>query len=381
MFDAELFGKAMGEQIKSAVAPLHARIASLENELAVRKDQPSLDDVVAKHIATLPAPKDGLDAPPITAEQLSKSVAEYMAANPPAAGKDGTDAEPVSADDIAKAVSAYLELNPPAKGDSGKDAEPVTPEQIAEHVHAYMTENPPKDGKDGTDAEPVSVPDIVAELMDAPGIKGIVNLLVAEGIETHFKANPVKDGKDAPPVAADEIAAIVAKHLVENPPPKGEAGNDGVGIAGAMIDRQGELIVTTTKGEAIRLGAVVGKDGIAGRDGFGFDDLDAAYDGERTVTLKYLRDGNTKSFEWKLPIVIYRGYWREGMAVEKGDSMTHARNLWIALRDTKAKPARENTDDWILAVPKGMDGAPGERGAPYIPPGPVSLKKDGNPDA
>ncbi|MFH7611410.1 hypothetical protein RA272_28320, partial [Pseudomonas syringae pv. tagetis] len=63
-------------------------------------------------------------------------------------------------------------------------------------------------------------------------------------VKAAVDALPVpKDGRDADPVTEQQLAAAVAKHLTENPPP---AGADGVGLAGAMIDRAGELVITTT---------------------------------------------------------------------------------------------------------------------------------------
>lgn len=64
--------------------------------------------------------------------------------------------------------------------------------------------------------------------------------------------------------------------------------------------------------------------------------------------------------EFNLPVVLYRGIFKEGDAYEAGDSVTWGGSTWIALQDTKSKP--DSVDGtWRLAVKKG---APGKDGGP-----------------
>lgn len=88
------------------------------------------------------------------------------------------------------------------------------------------------------------------------------------------------------------IGTEVAKAVSAIPPPEaGIAGKDGLGLAGAMIDRDGELVVTLSNGVLQRLGPVVGKDGAPGRDGKnGVDGKDGA-PGRDGVDGKDGRDG------------------------------------------------------------------------------------------
>jgi hypothetical protein len=140
----------------------------------------------------------------------------------------------------------------------------------------------------------------------------------------------------------------------------GEPGKDGVGLAGAIIDRAGELVVTLTNGETRNLGPVVGKDGEPGKpgaDGFGFDDLEASYDGEKTVTLTFTKGERVKEFAFTLPVVIDRGIYAEGKEYKAGDGATWAGSFWIAQKDTSSKPG--DGGDWRLAVKKGRDGRDG----------------------
>lgn len=257
---------------------------------------------------------------------LIKRIDE-LEAREPLKGEPGTsvtvdDVAPLIAAEVAKAVAAI-----PAP----KDGESVTVEDvaplIAEQVKAAVEAIPkPKDGRDGKDAEPVEI--------------------------------TLEDITDAVLRAPEAIEAAVSKHLTANPPP---AGADGVGLAGAFIDRSGDLVITTTSGETKNLGRVVG------RDGADFSGFDIDYDGERTITIKGRGGDITK----RVPVPLDRGYWREGMVCEKADIVTEGGNAWIALRDTKAKPCLENKDDWRLFARKGRDGKDGRNGVDKTAPAKV----------
>jgi len=229
-------------------------------------------------------------------------------------------------------------------------------------------------GEPGRDAGPVDVDAIaaaVAEMVTAgllggDGLKALIDLQVADSIAAHFDANPIQHGqhgRDGEKGAHGERGE------------KGDAGADGVGLASAMIDREGNLIVTKTNGDAVPLGCVVGKDGQHGKDGahgLGFDDLDVEYDGERTFTLKWQRGDVVKTKIFHVPTVIDRGYWSEGTKAQAGDAMTHNGTLWIATKDTDAKPCLES-DAWRIGARKGRDGIQGPPGKAYEPPQPVKL--------
>ena len=225
-------------------------------------------------------------------------------------------------------------------------------------------------GEPGRDAEPLDADAIAASatavLLNADGLKTLIDLHVAEAVAEYFEAHPVQHGKDGQPGQKGDPG---------DRGEKGIDGADGVGIAGAMINRDAQLVITTTKGEQINLGAVVGKDGDPGRDGadgLGFDDADISYDGERGFTITWQQGERRKEKTFHVPTVIDRGYWREGTEAKAGDAMTHDGTLWIALRDTKAKPARES-EDWRIGARKGRDGLQGPPGKAYSPPEPVKL--------
>lgn len=258
-------------------------------------------------------------------------------------------------------------------GIDGKDGASVTIEDVAPMIDAAVKAAvdsipKPKDGEkglDGKDAEPIEISAVVAELLAGDEMRTMSELHAAEAVARHFEANPVRhgiDGKDGQSIKGDPGK--------DGESIKGDPGESGVGLAGAMIDRDGQLVITTTKGETIKLGIVVGKDGERGKDGADFSDASIDYDGERGLIVRS-RDGT--EVVRHLPIPIDRGYWREGMSAKKADLLTHGGNVWIALKETSAKPCIENADDWRLFVRKGRDGADGKNGRDLGPPLPVKL--------
>jgi len=104
-----------------------------------------------------------------------------------------------------------------------------------------------------------------------------------------------------------------------------------------------------------------GRDGENGKDGLGFDDLTVEHDGERAFTFKFSRGAETKEFTFTAPLVIDRGFWRDGLALENGDGVTFGGSYWIAQKSTATKPDTTNPD-YRLAVKKGRDGKDGDKG-------------------
>lgn len=275
------------------------------------------------------------------------------------------------------------QLIPGKDGEPGKDGASVSIADVAplieESVRKAVEAIPkPKDGdpgKDGVDAEPIAIDDVVRELISSEECRTLAKLSAAEAVVEYLREHPVKDGapgkdgRDGDSVTDEQVERAVASHLRANPPQKGDDGADGIGMAGAMIDREGCLILTTTKGATVNLGRVVGKDGDPGKDGADFSDASIDFDGERTFTIR----GRGGDIVKRSPIPLDKGYWREGMECEKSDIVTHNGNAWLALRDTKAKPCLENRDDWRLFARKGRDGRDGTNGRDAGPPPPVKL--------
>lgn len=104
-----------------------------------------------------------------------------------------------------------------------------------------------------------------------------------------------------------------------------------------------------------------GKDGLHGKDGFGFDDLQFEFDGERTVTLKFINGERVKSVDLRMPMVVDCGVFKEGQQYQAGDGVTWGGSYWIAQKSTDAKPDSKDSG-FRLAVKKGRDGRDGRDG-------------------
>jgi len=205
-------------------------------------------------------------------------------------------------------------------------------------------------GEKGDPGEPgksITVDD-VAPSIEAAVAKAVAAIKVPKG-DRGEKGDTGEPGKS---VTIDDVASLIesaiAKAVAAIPAPK-----DGVGLAGAIIDRRGALVLTLSDGRACDLGPVVGKDG---DPGLGFDDLDVVYDGARCITLRLLKGERIKEFSFQMPIVIDRGVWiprDEGYA--KGDGCSWGGSFWIAQRDTAAKPDTADSG-WRLAVKRGQNG-------------------------
>lgn len=223
--------------------------------------------------------------------------------------------------------------------------------------------------RDGKDADLGEIRQIIADEVQGlktalDGIKAPelpdIGAMVAEEVGRAVSGLPVpQDGKS---VTVEEVAPIIAseveKQIKQIPAPKdGQDGKDGVGLAGAIIDRSGELVVTLTNGETRNLGPVVGKDGDPGkdgRDGFGFEDIDLL-DTDEGVILRFIRGGDVKDF--RLPIIVDRGVYKEGQTYRPGDGVTWGGSFWICQEETTDKP--DSGKGFRLAVKKGRDGRDG----------------------
>lgn len=229
----------------------------------------------------------------------------------------------------------------------------------------------PQDGRDGKDADPNEIINaVVRTLADWP------------------KPSNGRDGVDGRSVDPDDLVPLIAQEVTKAlerwPQPK-----DGVGLAGALIDRDGQLTVTLTDGTVRTLGLVVGRDpdpaaikayldeALAalpkpqdGRDAI-VGQLRATYDGERTLSLLWPDGATVEGGRVTLPVPIYRGVYAAGQAYQQGDTVTYGGSVWIARTATSEKPGDAGTA-WQLAVKTGREGKPGRDGIP----GPMGLKGD-----
>jgi len=137
--------------------------------------------------------------------------------------------------------------------------------------------------------------------------------------------------------------------------PQGETGargRDGVGIAGAAITREGELMLTLSDGVVLTPGRV------DGRDGLSIEDLSLQYDGERTVTFVFARGEKRTDIPIVFPLMLYRGVFEPGRAYVRGDTVTLNGSLYHCnVPTTEARPG--DGADWTLSVKHGRDGRNG----------------------
>ncbi|RCW73814.1 hypothetical protein [Pseudorhodoferax soli] len=298
MFDPELFGQAMGEEIRKAVAPLLSEISELKTQLAQRPDFTALvAQEVAKAVAAVPVPADGKDC---DMEVVQTMVTAAVKALP--VPKDGND------------------------GENGRDGRSVTIEDLQPLI--------------------------------ASAVKSVRDES-ADAVAAAIKALPVpKDGE--PGLKGDP----------------GEKGADGIGLAGAMIDRDGALLVTLTNGTVKSLGPVVGKDGkdgTDGADGMSLDAFDLTYLEEtHEVAIKAACAGRTKEVRFPAGGLRPGSYWREGTKAKACEAWVHDGSLWIATKDTSGKPQAQS-EDWIIAARKGRDGESIVKTIQAGPPAPIKL--------
>ena len=226
---------------------------------------------------------------------------------PGPAGKDADHAA-IAALLVPEVEKAVASLPRPEKGDSGDPGEP---------------------GPAGKDAD---VDALRAEVLN--GLRDEANVQLKAMVEATRK----------------EVLASIP------PPEKGEKGHDGVGLAGAIIDRSGHLVVTMTNGTAQSLGLVVGKDGDDGAPGLGFDDMEVLYDGRRSFTFRFMKGEKAKEFMFNAPIPLDAGFYKAGEKYEKADLVQFGGSMWIAQEDTTDKPGEGKA--WRLSSKRGRDGNP-----------------------
>lgn len=353
-FDGKAFGADIVAIVKGhmerSIAPLNARLDAME-----------------KAIADLPVPKDGKDADVDEVAALAaaallpdimevRGMVEALPASvelpdfPAVLSQAMADSEGRILMQCNAMVDKRVELEVAAlpAAENGKDADP---EQVAslvkEHAERILAGwERPQDGKDG-----------------APGEKGADG---RDGVD----GQPGKDGADGRE-GKDGAAGL--------------NGKDGIDAMDVMVDREGELVFTMSDGRMKNVGLVMGRDGEPGKDGvngtdghpgingkdgldgIGFDDLDLV-ETDAGLMLRCVRGDNVK--EWRLPVVIDRGVFKEGTAYAKGAGVTWAGSFWIAQDETADKP--DSGKGWRLAVKRGRDGKD-SGSSPPKKPGPVKV--------
>lgn len=388
-----------------------------------------VNEKVEKAVSALPVPENGKDAEPVDLDEVASRAVKLLPVP-----ENGRDADPeaikaavldVVAEILPGEVSAAVEkIEKPA---DGKDVDPAHVEMLVRLVVGEEVGkiDRPKDGRDGVDGKSVTLDDVaplieeaVSKIVVPEGPQGLpgeagksvsiedVKPLLEEMVAALPKA---ENGKDADPaevaaliledvaklipvpengksVTIDDVIPVIEdvieKKVSALPRPKdgidGRDGKDGIGLAGALLGRSGDLVLTLSDGTANSLGVIVGKDGepgLPGRDGvdgLGFDDLEVIHDGERSFTFRYQRGEVVKEQVFTVPAVLDRGVFKEAreQPYEKGDGVTFGGSFWIAQKDAPEGKPQDGSKDWRLSVKRGRDGKDGV--VKMIPPqGPV----------
>lgn len=309
----------------------------------------AVDDAVKKAVDELPKPKDGKDA---DVELIKSMVDEAVAAIPE---PETPDINAMVSEAVTKAIA---ELPKPEK----PDFEGLVKVAVDDAVKKAVAELPnPKDGKDAdVDLIKSMVDEAVSKLPEPEPLPDI-NAMVLESVKAAVDAIPAP--QDGHSVSIDDVAPMIKseieKRVSELPrPADGKQGESGVGLAGALVDRNGNLVVTLSNGETKELGRITGHDGNPGVDGLGFEDMtEHLEDDGRTIVRRYMRGEQVKEFRHSIPHMIYRGVYKSGDSYAKGDMVTFGGSLWHCDADTTDKP--DGGESWTLAAKRGRDGKDG----------------------
>jgi hypothetical protein len=192
-----------------------------------------------------------------------------------------------------------------------------------------------------------------------------INKLVAGLVDEKFAEFPVPSPVKAlePDMAHIErtISSLVKATFDALPAPEpGKPGEKGAGLAGALIDRDGCLVITLSSGEMINLGKVVGKDGEDGKNAepIGLEDINMELmEDDRTLRISVSKGDYEYAFQVPFPVVLDRGVWQDKRAYDEGDGVTWGGSFWIAQRAIEAgvKPDAPESG-FRLAVKRGRDG-------------------------
>ena len=185
------------------------------------------------------------------------------------------------------------------------------------------------DGMHGKDADPIDTDFVLASVMDE--------------VSTWLEAHKPENGKDGAPGKDGERGMTGPEGLPGRDGRDGGPGRDGKdGSPGSN-----------------------GLDGAPGKDGISLKHV-VSYEDDRIFGLDLVgEDGSIVENRWSKGTMAgaWQGIWKEGPFL-KGDSVTYAGSLFLALKDTDGKP--EISPDWKMFVKRGRDGKDGKPGTPGV---------------
>lgn len=218
--------------------------------------------------------------------------------------------------------------------------------------------------------EPPQLPDIVAmvsaavaELPPAESGKSVTTEDVKPMLEQMVKAAvaeiPVPEAPQLPDIGAMVSAAVAEIPVAE--PANGEDGRDALQLEvlpciddgksyprGSYATHSGGLWRAFEKTHGLR-GWECLVDGIAG--------LEVTNTDERNFTVTVTRaSGQAETKSFALPVMIYRGVFKEGDEYLRGDTVTWGGSLWHCDEPSTDKPGELGSKGWTLATKRGRDG-------------------------
>lgn len=281
--------------------------------LSVEDVRPMVESAVEKAVAAIPKPADGKDA---DEGAIADDVFERLVGHLPVPkdGRDGKDYDPeVMRAEIQRAVEA---LPRPKDGEHGKDADPAVIRAEVERAVAAIPK--PVDGRDGKDAD---------------------QAMIHAEIQRAVSAIPrPQDGKS---VTVEDVMPMFEGQLAK-----------------WQLEFERRASDTLTRAIESMPKPKDGRDGVDGKDGFGFEEIYLEHDGEREAKIVFERGDRRKEFPFKTPALIDRGIYKPENKYLRGDGVTYGGSFFIAQCDyPKTKPGEAG--DWRLAVKRGRDGKDG----------------------
>lgn len=91
----------------------------------------------------------------------------------------------------------------------------------------------------------------------------------------------------------------------------------------------------------------------------GIDHIDVAKSGHREVVITLsMTNGQTQEHRVPVPTMVLRGHYREDETYTEGDAVRSGNSLWVATKDTSAKPGAGPEDEtgWMLVAKRGSPG-------------------------
>jgi hypothetical protein len=196
------------------------------------------------------------------------------------------------------------------------------------------------------------------------------------------KGDPGADGKDGAPGAPGEKGApgLNGKDGLD-----GKNGLDGlaivpvVGIDHARTYRQGTwaaynggLVRAMRDTDALNEGSLDAAGWAVMVEGRAALAITQAEDLRSFTITEVGTSGKQTVRQFSLPVVLYRGIYRDDETYQPGDQITWAGSQWIKMGEGGGRPGDE-ASGWVLACKKGRDGKDGKDGRLLPPPAPVKL--------